>query len=96
MFLNNLQTDIKTIITYNGVLQFSDNKRIESVLLNKDMGLHGNFRILPPKTESLYFATLMVEESIEPNAELFVNYGFGTYRWEPCTVLGYYWILKDR
>lgn len=50
MFLNNLQTDIKTIITYNGVLQFSDNKRIESVLLNKDMGLHGNFRILPPKT----------------------------------------------
>jgi|JI10StandDraft_1071094.scaffolds.fasta_scaffold329628_1 hypothetical protein len=28
IFLNNLQTDLKTICTYKGLLQFTDNKRI--------------------------------------------------------------------
>lgn len=28
IFLNNLQTDIKTICTFGGILNFSDNKKI--------------------------------------------------------------------
>ncbi len=62
VFLNNLQTDIKNICTYKGLLSFSDNKKIESTLLNKNFGLFGNLRILAPKTETLYFTTVLEEE----------------------------------
>lgn len=61
LFLNNLQTDIKTICTYRANLNFSDNKKIESTLLDKDFGLYGNLRILPPKTDFLYFVTMLSE-----------------------------------
>lgn len=48
-FLNNLQTDLKAICTYTGLLSFSDNKRVESTILDREFGLYGNLRIISPK-----------------------------------------------
>ncbi len=61
MFLNNLQTDIKAVCTFGGILNFTDNKKLEPTLLDKNFGLYGNLRILPPKTDNLYFTSVLPE-----------------------------------
>lgn len=81
IFLNNLQTDLKTVCTFKAELNFTDNKKLQQTLLKPDFGLYGNLRILPHKTDTIYFSTVITEEIPQPNAKLFVNYGYGTFRW---------------
>lgn len=33
---------------------------------------------------------------LKSNAKIFVNYGYGVYRWEPCIVLGYFYTIKEK
>ena len=42
-----------------------------------------------PKTEAIYFTSLLEDEEPESNALIFINYGYGAYRWEKCKVVGY-------
>lgn len=78
-----------SIMTFKGKLSFSDSKRSEHTAFNCDLGLYGNFRTLNPRTEAVYFSSLLDESVADTNAMIFTNYGFGIYRWEPCKVLGY-------
>ena len=46
-------------------------------------------RKLSPKTDSVYFFTVNEETKERVNAFVFMNYGFGIYKWEPCIVRGF-------
>lgn len=96
IFLNNTKTDINSICCMHNKLNFSDNKRSELIRLNQKLGLYGNLRSLPPKTDSLYFNSHHIEEESPINGYLFVNYGYGVYRWEPCFIEGYNYQIKEK
>ena len=62
IYLNNARTDLKNIMTFHGKLSFTENKRQEPCDMNKQIGLYGNFRSLHPKTDAIYFTSLLVDE----------------------------------
>ena len=64
--------------------------------MNPTLGLYGNLRQVSPKINDLYFTTQELNEEKEPNGFLFINYGFGIHRWEPCVVLGYIYQTKEQ
>lgn len=70
---------------------------MESHGYNTDIGLYGNLRMISKDAKGWFFFGLVKDEheNQNTNARIFVNYGYGIFRWESCIVLGYVMRKKE-
>jgi hypothetical protein len=89
IYLNHAHTDLKTICVESHKLEFTlTDRNNEAIRFRKELELYWNLRKV--KGQNLYFWSLPDDDDASsPNAEMFVNYGYGIYRWEPCFVKGF-------